>query len=121
MEGETLKRNYVDRLRGRKRKVVLNILENVLKNINVTNSVKEASEATSCSKQTIYALRKELQQHGTVTTPAKRTYLRELKRFRGLGKPIICTDESWLNVGLSVQKEWKDTTVKSARHQLFKA
>ena len=42
-------------------------------------------------------------------------YLRQIKRFRGENKAIIYTDESWVNVGLTVTKEWKDTTVKSAR------
>ncbi|KAJ8869786.1 hypothetical protein PR048_028794 [Dryococelus australis] len=45
--------------------------------------------------------------------PWRHTYLREVKRFRGLGKPIIFTNELWVNVGLSVKKACKDTTVKS--------
>ncbi|KAJ8875358.1 hypothetical protein PR048_023253 [Dryococelus australis] len=45
----------------------------------------------------------------------RHTYLREVKWFRVLGKPVIYTDESWVNVGLSVGKAWKATTVKSAR------
>ncbi|KAJ8870051.1 hypothetical protein PR048_029062 [Dryococelus australis] len=178
MEGETPSRNYIGRLRGRERKIVLNIFDKRL------------------FRTTIYPLRTELQRYRTLSTPGKEktemerqqtnshkqtydgivqsglrrivhtflfasipptlssilakvnsdeslpvfshsalhrrgnnaafvkrddiirwrwhTYLRKVKRFRCFGKPVIYTDELWVNMGLSVERAWKDTTVKSA-------
>ena len=42
-------------------------------------------------------------------------YLRKIKKARSDGKVIVYTDESWVNVGHSPSKVWKDKNVKSAK------
>lgn len=42
-------------------------------------------------------------------------YLRKIRQFRNEGSNIIYLDESWVNVGNSVNKEWVDTTIKNSR------
>nr|CAD7568889.1 unnamed protein product [Timema californicum] len=41
-------------------------------------------------------------------------YSKDIKKFRAEGRPIIYTDESWVNVGHSVSMECKDTTIQSS-------
>lgn len=42
-------------------------------------------------------------------------YLYQIKKFRNEKRNIVYTDESWINAGTSVNKEWQDTTVKTSR------
>jgi hypothetical protein len=45
-------------------------------------------------------------------------YLVQIKKFRNERRNIYNTDESWVYAGITVSKEWKDTTVKTPR-QVF--
>jgi transposase len=47
-------------------------------------------------------------------------YLRAIKQYRAEGYDIVYLDESWVNVGHSVSREWKDKTVTSARDAFIK-
>jgi hypothetical protein len=42
-------------------------------------------------------------------------YLVQIKTFRNERSNIYYTDESWVNAGITVSKEWKDTTIKTEK------
>jgi hypothetical protein len=42
-------------------------------------------------------------------------YLVQIKKLRNERSNIYYTDESWVNAGITVSKEWKDTTIKTPR------
>jgi hypothetical protein len=42
-------------------------------------------------------------------------FLVQIKKFRNERRNIYNTDESWVNAGITVSNEWKDTTSKTPR------
>ncbi|XP_040071785.1 uncharacterized protein LOC120844203 [Ixodes scapularis] len=45
----------------------------------------------------------------------RRRYLREIRKHRAQNRKIYFQDETWVNAGLTVDKVWTDSTIKSAR------
>lgn len=45
----------------------------------------------------------------------RRTYLREVKKFRGENKNIYYLDETWVNEGYTVEKVWQDKNILCSR------
>jgi hypothetical protein len=45
----------------------------------------------------------------------RHSYLRKIKRFREEGKDIIYLDETWVNVGQMILKEWRDRTITTPK------
>jgi hypothetical protein len=41
----------------------------------------------------------------------RHSYLRKIKRSKEEGKDIIYLDETWVNVGQTILKEWHDKTI----------
>lgn len=42
-------------------------------------------------------------------------YLHKIKKYRAEGRNIVFLDETWINVGHTVQKCWIDKTIKSRK------
>jgi hypothetical protein len=45
----------------------------------------------------------------------RHSYLRKIKRFREEGKDIIYLDETWVNVGQTILKEWCNKTITTPK------
>ncbi len=42
-------------------------------------------------------------------------YLRAIRKYRKEGRPIVYSDETWVNAGHVVNKTWQDTSIKSSK------
>ena len=42
-------------------------------------------------------------------------YLAEIRKMRNEGRNIVYSDESWINLGHTVGREWQDTTIRTAK------
>lgn len=45
----------------------------------------------------------------------RHSYLRQIKKYRKENKPIVFIDETWVNVGHTISKIWKDKTINTPK------
>lgn len=45
----------------------------------------------------------------------RHNYLRKIRNFRKEGRKIVYLDETWVNVGHTVSKAWRDTSIKTPK------
>ncbi|XP_040062230.1 uncharacterized protein LOC120837106 [Ixodes scapularis] len=89
--------------------------------------LQEGEVLPSCSGSTLYRLLKDMgfekQKRNRNTllyerediVEWRRRYLRAIRKHRAQNRKIYFQDETWVNAGLTVDKVWTDSTIKSAR------
>lgn len=93
----------------------------------VLQAVNDDPLLPSFSRTTLWRLLKELnfsysksQRNSYLTEREdlilwRRRYLRSIREYRQLGRPIYFLDETWVNAGDIPQKAWVDHTIKSSK------
>jgi hypothetical protein len=111
-----------------RRKVHLLFLQNIPDTLSaVLENVNNVEELQNCKRTTLYTLIKEIgfnyEKRSKNALLIERndiilwrhSYLRKIKRFREESKDIIYLDETWVNVGQTILKEWRGKTTTTPK------
>lgn len=120
---------YDDFLRSAiRRKVHSYFLRNIPPTIqSVLNDVNEDETLPDFKRTTFLRLIKDIgfrfQKRGNKALLLERSdiiamrhaFLRKIRKFRNEGRKIVYVDETWVNVGHTVSKAWRDTSIKTPK------